>query len=91
MYVSRLIEQWDELIKYFQAVVGRDNLLTSQKILSLLKNPIWKLYRYFYFLDFVLPKFTELNVMFQGRVVQKAISANSGLKFNRLFILVCSA
>ena len=64
MYVSRLIEQWDELIKYFQAVVGRDNLL---------------------------PKFTELNVMFQGRVVQKAISANSGLKFNRLFILVCSA
>ena len=27
----------------------------------------------------------------QGRVVQKAISANPGLKFNRLFILVCSA
>ena len=27
----------------------------------------------------------------QGRVVQKAISANSGLKFNRLFILACSA
>ena len=26
----------------------------------------------------------------QGRVVQKAISANPGLKFNRLFILVCS-
>ena len=26
-----------------------------------------------------------------GRVVQKAISANPGLKFNRLFILVCSA
>ena len=25
-----------------------------------------------------------------GRVVQKAISANPGLKFNRLFILVCS-
>ena len=26
----------------------------------------------------------------QGRVVQKVISANPGLKFNRLFILVCS-
>ena len=25
------------------------------------------------------------------RVVQKAISTNPGLKFNRLFILVCSA
>ena len=25
-----------------------------------------------------------------GRVVQKVISANPGLKFNRLFILVCS-
>ena len=25
----------------------------------------------------------------QRRVVQKAISANPGLKFNRLFILVC--
>ena len=27
----------------------------------------------------------------QGRVVQKAISANLGLKFNRLYILVCCA
>ena len=27
----------------------------------------------------------------QERVVQKAVSANLGLKFNRLFILVCSA
>ena len=26
-----------------------------------------------------------------GRVVQKAVSANPGLKFNRLFILVCCA
>ena len=26
-----------------------------------------------------------------GRVVQKAISTNPGLKFNRLFILVCFA
>ena len=62
--VSRLIEQWDALIQFFQAVVGHDNLLTSQKILSLLQNPVWKLY--FYFLEFVLPKFTELNTMFQS-------------------------
>ena len=31
------------------------------------------------------------NEINQGRVVQKAISVNPGLKFNRLFILVCSA
>ena len=30
-------------------------------------------------------------IKYQGRVVQKAISANPGLKFNRLFILVYSA
>ena len=36
----------------------------SQKILTHLQNPIWKLY--FHFLDFVLPKFTELNFMFQS-------------------------
>jgi len=53
--VSRLVEQWD---------AHRQNLLVSQKILSHLQNPIRKLY--FYFLDFVLPKFTELKVMFQS-------------------------
>ena len=62
--VSRVIEQWNVLIQYFQAVVDQDNLLVSQKILNHLQNPIWKLY--FHFLDFVLPKFTELNLMFQS-------------------------
>ena len=62
--VSRVIEQWDVLIQYFQAVVDQDNLLVSQKILNHLQNPIWKLY--FHFLDFVLPKFTELNLIFQS-------------------------
>ena len=64
--VSRFIEQWDALVDYFQAVVQRDNLLVSQKILAHMQNSVWKLY--FYFLDFVLPKFTELNVMFQSAI-----------------------
>ena len=34
---------------------------------------------------------SELGRNALGRVVQKAISANPDLKFNRLFILVCSA
>ena len=36
-----------------------------------------------------LAPFSPLFVA-QGQVVQKAISPNPGLKFNRLFILVCS-
>ena len=62
--ISRVIEQWEALEEYFKAVANEDKLLSSNKILSLLQNPLWKLY--FYFLDFVLPKFTQLNVMFQS-------------------------
>ena len=62
--VQRLIEQWDALVLYFQSVTNTDNLLSSQNILSQLQNPICKLY--LHFLNFVLPKFTELNLMFQS-------------------------
>ncbi len=37
---------------------------SSQKILTNLENPIWRLY--FHFLNFVLPKFTELNPEFKN-------------------------
>ena len=62
--VQRLIEQWDALVLYFQSIVETDNLLKPQKILGELKNPILKLD--LHFLDFVLPKFTDLNLMFQS-------------------------
>ena len=62
--ISRVIEQLEALEEYFKAVANEDKLLSSNKILSLLQNPLWKLY--FYFLDFVLPEFTQLNVMFQS-------------------------
>ena len=62
--MSRVIEQWDALTMYFRSVVATDNLLSSQKILSQLQNPVWKLY--FHFFNFVLPKFTGLNLMFQS-------------------------
>ena len=42
--IARLIEQWDVLVQYFQMASQRDNLLVTEKILSLIKNPIWKLY-----------------------------------------------
>ena len=62
--VSRLLEQWDALTAFFEEVASSDNLLVSQKIFDHLKNPMWKLY--VSFLDFALPKFTELNIMFQS-------------------------
>lgn len=62
--VQRLLEQWDTLLMYFLSVATTDNLLSSQNILSQLQNPICKLY--LHFLNFVLPKFTELNLMFQS-------------------------
>ena len=31
-----------------------------------------------------------ISILYWGRLLQKAISGNPGLKFNRLFILVCS-
>ena len=34
--VSRFIEQWDALIEYFKLATRRDNLLVTEKILSLL-------------------------------------------------------
>ena len=46
---------------YFQIVSQTDNLLVSDKILQ---NPIWKLYMLF--LNFVLTKFTDLNLAFQS-------------------------
>ena len=62
--VSRVLEQWDALTAFFEEVASSDNLLVSQKFFDHLKNPMWKLY--VSFLDFALPKFTELNITFQS-------------------------
>lgn len=63
--IQRLIEQWDALILYFQSVAGTDNLIACiSKNFKPATKSIWQLY--FHFLTFVLPKFTELNLMFQS-------------------------
>ena len=62
--VARVIEQWDALTSYFQIVSQTDHLLVSSKILTNLQNPVWKLYMFF--LNFVLSKFTDLNLAFQS-------------------------
>ena len=49
---------------YFENLVEKDRLVSSQNILSALRNPIFKLY--FFFLKYVLPKFTHFNKLFQS-------------------------
>jgi len=54
-------------VAYFQIVSQTDNLLVSGKILNNLQNPFWKLYMLF--LNFVLIKFTDLNLAFQSSAI----------------------
>ena len=42
----------------------KDQLLSTQNILTALKTPVLKLY--YYFLGFILPKFTHFNKLFQS-------------------------
>lgn len=62
--VRRVLEQWPALEAYFESAAENDRLVSSQNILSALKNPIYKLY--LFFLKFVLPKFTNFNKLFQS-------------------------
>ena len=62
--VLRVLEQWSALEAYFENSVEKDRLVSSQNILSALRNPIFKLY--FFFLKYVLPKFTHFNKLFQS-------------------------
>ena len=62
--VQRILEQWDALTEYFKGSVKVDRLLQSERLLSLLQNPHFKLF--YQFLAFVLPKFTNFNLLFQS-------------------------
>ena len=47
----------------FEKSAESNRLISSQNIFTALKNSIFKLY--FYFLSFILPKFTNFNKLFQ--------------------------
>ena len=64
MCVSRILEQWDALELFFANVAQRDRLIAAKNAANALKNPIFKMY--FHFLDYVLPKFTSFNKLFQS-------------------------
>jgi len=62
--VLRLLEQWAALILYFTSVSLTEGLLTAMQILEWLRDPFIKMY--FLFLQWVLPKFADLNKYFQS-------------------------
>ncbi|KAL5237008.1 hypothetical protein ACI65C_004418 [Semiaphis heraclei] len=61
--VERLLEQWDALKLFFTNKWISDKLLSSETIYNQLMDPFTK--GYFYFLQWILPKFTTLNQYFQ--------------------------
>ncbi|XP_036234247.2 SCAN domain-containing protein 3 [Bactrocera oleae] len=65
--VSRIIEQWPALELYFREQMLTSRLKSIEQITQALNNPLIKLL--YLFLDFILPKFTELNELFQSSSV----------------------
>lgn len=61
--VDRLLEQWDALKLFFTNKWLADKLLSTELIYNQLIDPFTK--GYFYFLQWILPKFTTLNQYFQ--------------------------
>lgn len=64
--VSRVLEQWDALLLYFNDIWLSERVLSTELIYNSLHNPFIKLYL---FLEWVLPKFTHFNALFQSNKV----------------------
>lgn len=62
--VSRILEQYSPLRLYFTDAVNGNDLLAAQNIVSKLNDPVTKLF--FQFLEFGLPRFTNLNKEMQS-------------------------
>lgn len=65
--VSRILEQWAALELYFIDQMVTIRLKSVEQIVQALSNPIVKLF--YLFLDYILPKFTKLNELFQSSSV----------------------
>lgn len=65
--ISRILQKWIALESYFRKEALTIRLKSVEQIIQALSNPIIKLL--YLFLDFVLPKFTNLNQLFQSSSV----------------------
>jgi len=61
--VKRLLEQWEPLKLYFFNIRAEERLHATISILDTMNEPSTKLY--YTFLNFILSKFSQLNLLFQ--------------------------
>jgi len=64
MTVSRIIDQWEALKKYFAKNHKDDRLKMAENIYHRLHDP--SLFMYYTFFNCILPKITSLNKLFQS-------------------------
>ncbi|XP_068244854.1 uncharacterized protein [Palaemon carinicauda] len=61
--VRRVLEQWQPLTLYFSQIEGRERLTVVHQIDERMRDPA--VFLYFTFLDYILPKFNDFNLLFQ--------------------------
>ncbi|XP_045110002.1 uncharacterized protein LOC123503942 [Portunus trituberculatus] len=61
--VDRILEQWEALKLYFKNNIAEERLKSVEYILKDLNDP--SVFLYLNFLNFILPSFSRLNLMFQ--------------------------
>lgn len=64
MAVARILEQWEALKKYFAKNHKEDRLKVAENIYHRLHDP--SVFMYYTFLNYILPKITSLNKLFQS-------------------------
>lgn len=83
--VQRIVEQWDALKLYFTDKWLSEKLISAENIYLQLNDPFTKAY---FYLQWVLPKFTSLNQFFQTEnVVLTTLNEKMELVFKE--ILLC--
>lgn len=87
--VSRVLEQWRPLTLYFTSKAVEERLVAVQTISSSLNDP--SILCYFHFLNYVLPKFNRLNLLFQKQTPTIHLLHESLTNLYRTLILMfCS-
>jgi len=86
--VIRIVEQWDALRLFFSEKWFKEKLIGTQIIYEQLSNPFTK--AFFYFLEWVLPKFVLINKYFQTeKVVLDQLYEKNDTNLQRHIIMFC--
>ncbi|XP_060858585.1 uncharacterized protein LOC132935958 [Metopolophium dirhodum] len=83
--VQRILEQWMALHSYFNEKWFSEKLVAAENIYTQLNDPFTKMY--FFFLEWVLPKFSALNQYFQTeQVVLNNLNEKMELVYKELLL-----